>query len=207
MKNRIIPIIASVLLLSGCQPKNSVMENPFFSEYSTPFGVPPFDLIENEHFLPAFEEGISQQEAEIDAIVSSTEAPTFENTITAFDLSGELLRKVEGVFDKLRSAETSDVIEPLEAAVLWDADKLTKLGATIVLHATGYFVAAGRKTTKDLIEALCNDQWGDDIVRCLNTAPARAVGHERLATYRNLCASAKREFQGDDLLRPPRPEP
>jgi uncharacterized protein len=118
--------------------------------------------------------------------------------------------KIEAVVDaiaKHSGLETSDVIEPLEAAVLWDADKLTKLGATIVLHATGYFVSEGRKTTEALIKALCNDHWGDGIVRCLNTAPARAVGRERLATYRNLCTAAKREFRGDDLLRAPRPEP
>ena len=87
--------------------------NPFLSDYKTPFGVPPFDLIENEHFIPAFEEGIRQQQEEIDAIVANPEAPTFENTIAAFDLSGEVLRKVDGVFSKLRSAETSDEIDSI----------------------------------------------------------------------------------------------
>jgi len=87
--------------------------NPFLSEYDTPFGVPPFDIIENEHFIPAYEAGISQQEAEIDAIVNNTDEPTYENTITAFDQSGELLRKVSGVFQKLKSAETSDEIDSI----------------------------------------------------------------------------------------------
>lgn len=87
--------------------------NPFFSEYDTPFGVPPFDLIENEHFIPAAKAGFSEQEAEIDAIVNSQGSPTFENTIEAFDQSGELLRKVSGVFDKLRSAETNKDIDSI----------------------------------------------------------------------------------------------
>ena len=87
--------------------------NPFLAEYDTPFGVPPFDIIENEHFIPAFKEGISQQEAEINAIVANTEAPTFENTIAAFDLSGEVLRKVGGVFYRLLSAETSDELDSI----------------------------------------------------------------------------------------------
>ena len=87
--------------------------NPFLVEYKTPFGVPPFDLIENEHFIPAFQEGVRQQEIEIEAIVNQTEAPTFNNTIAAFDLSGEVLRKVGGVFYKLRSAETSDEIDSI----------------------------------------------------------------------------------------------
>jgi len=87
--------------------------NPFLSEYSTLFGVPPFDLIENDHFIPAYEAGIKQQEAEIEAIVANRKTPDFENTIAAFDLSGETLRKVSGVFDKLRTAETSDEIDSI----------------------------------------------------------------------------------------------
>lgn len=87
--------------------------NPFLSEYNTPFGVPPFDVIEIEHFIPAYKAGIGEQEAEINAIVNNADAPTFENTIAAFDLSGEVLRKVDGVFEKLRSAETSDEIDSI----------------------------------------------------------------------------------------------
>jgi len=87
--------------------------NPFLSEYNTPFGVPPFDNIENEDFLPAFKEGISQQEAEIAEIVANTDTPNFENTIAAFDLSGEILRKVGGVFYRLLSAETSDELDSI----------------------------------------------------------------------------------------------
>ncbi len=87
--------------------------NPFFNEYDTPFGVPPFNIIENEHFLPAFKEGIKQQDTEIAAIVANEEAPTFENTIAAFDISGEVLRKVGGVFYRLLSAETSDELDSI----------------------------------------------------------------------------------------------
>ncbi len=87
--------------------------NPFFNEYDTPFGVPPFNLIENEHFIPAAEAGFKEQLAEIDAIVKLQEAASFENTIEAFDQSGELLRKVSGVFDKLLSAETSDELDSI----------------------------------------------------------------------------------------------
>ena len=93
--------------------KNTETINPFLSQYDTPFGVPPFDIIENEHFIPAFEEGIRQQEAEIEAIVNNTEVPAFKNTLEAFDHSGELLRKASGVFYRLRSAETSDEIDSI----------------------------------------------------------------------------------------------
>ncbi|MFO7668262.1 MAG: M3 family metallopeptidase [Bacteroidales bacterium] len=113
MKNLVIPIAISVILLSGCQTNNQPTMNPFLTEYETPFGVPPFDIIENNHFLPAFREGISQQETEINAIIANAEAPTFENTIAAFDISGEVLRKVGGVFYRLLSAETSDSLDSL----------------------------------------------------------------------------------------------
>jgi peptidyl-dipeptidase Dcp len=93
--------------------KSETDMNPFFTDYKTPFGVPPFDIIENKHFLPAFKEGISQQQVEIEAIVANPEAATFENTIAAFDRSGELLRKAGGVFYRLRSAETSDEIDSI----------------------------------------------------------------------------------------------
>lgn len=87
--------------------------NPFLTEYDTPFGVPPFDIIENDDFLPAFKEGIRQQDAQIADIVSNTEAPTFVNTIAAFDISGDILGKVGGVFYRLLSAETSDELDSI----------------------------------------------------------------------------------------------
>ncbi len=108
----------AMILLSGCTTKNETDMNPFLAPYETPFGVPPFNEIRNEHFIPAFKEGISQQKAEIDAIVANPEAPSFENTIAAFDLSGEVLRKVGGVFYRLRSAETSDEIDSIAGVLV-----------------------------------------------------------------------------------------
>jgi len=117
VKKIVFAIVASVMLF-GCNTKPSENMNPFFSEYDTPFGVPPFNLIENEHFIPAYKAGFSEQEAEIEAIVNNQEAPTFENTIEAYVLSGELLRKVDGVFPKLRSAETNDEIDSIARIVV-----------------------------------------------------------------------------------------
>lgn len=113
MKNILIPIGVTVILLSGCETKTKENMNPFLTKYDTPFGVPPFDVIENDHFLPAFNAGIKQQEAEISVILANPETPTFENTIAAFDVSGDLLRKTGGVFYKLLSAETSDVLDSI----------------------------------------------------------------------------------------------
>lgn len=82
--------------------------NPFFKEWKTPFGVPPFDQIKDEHFIPAFKKGMETEIKEIDAIANNTEAPTFENTLVAMEKTGEMLNKVSRVFFHLNGADTSD---------------------------------------------------------------------------------------------------
>ena len=110
-------ILSAGIAMYSCQNQGNKsttdMENPFFTEYTTPFQVPPFDQIKLEHYMPALQEGIKQQEAEIQAIVENTEAPTFENTILALDNSGELLTKVNNVFGPLNSAMTTDEMQAL----------------------------------------------------------------------------------------------
>lgn len=88
-------------------------ENPFFRAWETPFQVPPFEQIKNAHFQPAFEKGMAEQQAEIEAIVSNSESPTFGNTIVAFDNSGALLRKVSSVFYSLNSANTNKEMQEI----------------------------------------------------------------------------------------------
>lgn len=103
-------------MITACKTggnEKSAVENPFFTEYNTPFGVPPFGEIKNEHFLPAIEKGIEEQTAEIAAIVSNPDPADFENTIAAYDYSGELIRKVTGVFYNYNSANTNDEIQAL----------------------------------------------------------------------------------------------
>ena len=73
------------LALQSCQSGQVKNENPFFNTYETPHEVPPFHLIKNQHYLPAYEEGMKQHQAEIDAIINNPEAPTFKNTIDALD--------------------------------------------------------------------------------------------------------------------------
>ncbi len=85
--------------------------NPLLQKFDTPFGVPPFDKIKPEHFLPAFKEGMKIQNEEIDAIVNNTEPPTFENTVAALDYSGELLNQVSNIFYNIRSANTNDDLQ------------------------------------------------------------------------------------------------
>jgi len=99
--------------ITSTENENKTMENPFFTTYSTPFEVPPFDLIKDEHFLPAFREGMKIQEEEIQAIINNEAVPDFNNTILALENSGELLSKVSSVFYNLNSANTSENIQSI----------------------------------------------------------------------------------------------
>ena len=114
--NKSIFLLLSIALLAGCnlnkdQKMNS--ENPFLSEYQTSFQVPPFDQIKLEHYLPAFKEGISKHEKEIDKIVSDSREPDFNNTILTLDQSGEILTKVSSVFYNQTSVNTNKEIQEI----------------------------------------------------------------------------------------------
>ena len=91
-----------------------VVENPFFDPSPLFFNYPQFDRIDNAHFLPAFERGMAEQVAEIEAIASQTEAPTFANTIVPLELTGQVLNRVSRVFFSLSGAHTNDAIRALE---------------------------------------------------------------------------------------------
>ncbi len=102
---RIIFVMLALSLIFGCVFTSE--KNPLLEKFSTPFGTPPFDKIKEAHYLPAIEEGIRQQKAEIDAIVNNSEPPTFANTIDALELSGQLLRRVTSIFYNMSSAMTN----------------------------------------------------------------------------------------------------
>ncbi len=106
-----IPLLILLVMMFSC--KQAEKPNPFFVKWDTPFGTPPFHLIEDGHYLPAYEEGIRLHKEEIDAIINNPEAPTFENTIVAYDQSGELLNNVGSVFGGLRGAHTNDSLQAI----------------------------------------------------------------------------------------------
>lgn len=99
--------LASALLLAVLCLPLAAQDNPFLVTPSTPFQTPPFDRIQIGHYLPAVQEGIRRQQAEIDAIVNNPEAATFDNTIVAYDTSGQLLDYVTAVFYSLLGTVSS----------------------------------------------------------------------------------------------------
>jgi peptidyl-dipeptidase Dcp len=104
--------VPALLLAVLCLPL-AAEDNPFLVTPNTPFQTPPFDRIQIGHYLPAVQEGIKRQQAEIDAIVANPKAATFENTIMALDMSGQLLGDVNNVFYSLLSAATSQPMQDL----------------------------------------------------------------------------------------------
>ena len=104
-------------MMCGCSGGDTAVDNPFFAEWDTPFGVPPFEQIKPEHYKPAFTQGMEEQKAEIEAIVNNTEDATFENTIVALDQSGALLNKVSYVFFGQTNANTNDELQAINAEI------------------------------------------------------------------------------------------
>ena len=112
MIKKLILAGAALALITSCK-----MENPLLTESKAPFGAPEFDKIKTEHYLPAFEEGIKEGKAEIDAIVANPDEPTFENTIEAMEHAGSKLNKVGGIFFNLMEAHTSDEMQVIAEQV------------------------------------------------------------------------------------------
>ena len=90
------------------------VENPFFEESPLYMNYPQFDLIQNEHYLPAFERGMEENLVEVEAIASQAVEPTFENTIIELERTGELLDRAATVFFAMASAHTNDEIQEID---------------------------------------------------------------------------------------------
>ena len=118
MKKIMYVICFAGIVVQSCNQHQPVTDNPFLIPFDTPFEVPPFDKIQNRHYLPAFREGIKEQEAEIQAILKNPEAPTFANTVEAMEKSGQLLNKVSYVFFNLREANTNDSINAIAEEIM-----------------------------------------------------------------------------------------
>ncbi|MGB6031262.1 MAG: M3 family metallopeptidase, partial [Bacteroidota bacterium] len=103
-----------IVSMSGC----GADRNPFFTEWDTPHGTPPFNLISTDHYQPAFEKGMSLHNEEIQLIATNQISPTFQNTIEALDRSGAALQRVENVFDAMLSSMNSDELQELAEEIV-----------------------------------------------------------------------------------------
>ena len=128
----VVPVLLALPQRAGAKPvARPAVQNPFLEEWKTPFGVPPFDRIKNEHYVPAFGEAMKRHLAEVDAIANNPQAPAFANTIEALEASGALLTQVSSVFFALNSANTDDGKEAIAQEM---APKLSAHGDAILLN-------------------------------------------------------------------------
>jgi len=106
------------MTLPSCKNETAIdKSNPFFSEFNTPFNIPPFEKIMARHYMPAFDKGMEEGRKELQKIISNKEEPTFINTIEALDKSGELLSTVSLVFYAQAGSNTNDSIQAIEVEI------------------------------------------------------------------------------------------
>ena len=138
LMKKIIPALLSCgFVFAACgqkveTPAVDTADNPFYSDYGTPYETPPFDLIKEEHYLPAFKEGMKRHKAEVAAIIKNSKVPTFANTVETLERSGELLGRVSMVFFNMNSAHTNETIQRIAQEV---APLLSKHNDDIALNA------------------------------------------------------------------------
>ena len=108
-------ILTTCFMMYSCA--TSTDSNPFFSEFKTEFGAPPFDKIKIEHYEPAFKKGIEEQNQNIQAIIDNKQEPDFENTIVALDNSDPILSRVSAIFFNMTDAETTDELTQLSIKI------------------------------------------------------------------------------------------
>ena len=132
MRRAFILIMAVALAAVSCNTQTKEQGNPFYAEWKTPFGVPPFDQIRNEHYLPAIDSGIALARLQIAEITANEDAPTFANTVAQYDRAGELMSKVAYVFYSQTSANTNDTLEALQMEI---APKMSAFSDEVLLNA------------------------------------------------------------------------
>lgn len=173
--------------------------NPFFSEWDTPYGIPPFDKIQEKDYVEAVEVGIHRQSAEIDAIIAKDDKPTFENTIEAYERSGALLDKVTGVLFNLSE---SDATESMQAVVAEVLPMLTEHNDNIFMNP--YFFSRVKElydSREDLGLTAEQDAVLEKIYRSFvnNGIALDAAGQKRMREINKELASLHQKF-GNNVL-------
>jgi peptidyl-dipeptidase Dcp len=150
--------LALCLFLIACSDRDAAeqavtepagMTNPFFTESTLPYGMPPFDLIENEHYVPAFERGMAEQTAEIEAIATNPEAATFENTIVAMERSGQLFDRPQRVFSNMVGTHTNEALKEIQTEM---APKFAAHSDNILLNTELFARVASLYEGRDSLE-------------------------------------------------------
>ncbi|MDD2797738.1 MAG: M3 family metallopeptidase [Bacteroidales bacterium] len=189
-----------LIMISSCATKKRTETNPFLTTYTTPFGVPPFDKIQNKDYLPAFEEGMKLHNREIDAIVNNPQAPTFKNTIEALDFSGETLKKVSQVFFNITESETNEELQKISEKI---TPIITEHGDNIALNEKLFSRIKGVHDNQDKENLTTEqkrvlDEYYKDFVR--SGALLNETQKERMRAINKELANLSLKF-GNNLLK------
>ncbi len=118
--------MGAIVMMTAC---TQTPKNPFLTEWDTPYGIPPFETITLADYIPAVKAGIEEQKQELEAILNNPDAPTFENTVAAYELSGMTLSKVSAVLFNLVETEGNDemnkVVEEATALLTEHRDNIS----------------------------------------------------------------------------------
>ena len=192
MKKKIILLLITAAAMTAC---NS--QNPFLQKWDTPYGTAPFSKISTSDYIPAFKAGIAEQKKEIKAIVNNPDAPTFENTIAAYDLSGETLSKVVGVFFNLAESDSTPEMQEIEEQVM----PMITAAEDEIFMDEGFFARV--KAVYDNREGLTREQQMvtkklyEKFVR--NGVALDAAGKKRFSEINTRLATLSQKF-GQNLL-------
>lgn len=189
----------TALLPISLQAQSLSPDNPFAQRSELPLYYPPFDAISNEDYEPAFEAGMAEHLAEIEAIVAQDDAPSFDNTIVKLELSGQLLNRVSRVFFALSSANTNDQIQALQQQI---APQLAAHDDAIVLNSALFAriqaLFAGREALGLAPEAVrLIEQYHTDFVRA--GAALSSEEKSRLKEINGELASLQTQFSQNVL--------
>ena len=190
-----LAIFAVMVALTSC-----TRTNPFLTEWDTPYGIPPFEQIEEKDYLPAIEEGIAQSKAEIEAIVACTEEPTFDNVIAAYDRSGALLDKVVGV---LYNIEETDMTPTLEGIVEKATEMVSEFGNEVSFNKDLFAKIKAVYDKKDSLELTREQQMVlDKVYRSFadNGIALDQAGQERMKEINTALSQLSLKF-GNNLLK------
>ena len=113
-----LSLLMMILCSTSCSDSGQKSNNPLLAEWDTPYGVPPFNLIEAKHYAPAFKQAMSLHNAEIEAIIANTEEPTFANTIAEYDHSGRLLADLNNIFGMMCAAMNDKDMQALQEKLM-----------------------------------------------------------------------------------------
>ncbi|WP_245774461.1 M3 family metallopeptidase [Rugamonas rubra] len=127
--------MTQIVQAAPAAPAAAIAANPFFKASTLPFQYPAFDKIKDEHFAPAFAEGMRQHLKEIDTIANNAKPATFENTVVAMERSGQLLTRVQATFANLQGANTNDTLDAVDRDM---SPKMAAHGDAIYLNAKLY---------------------------------------------------------------------